>query len=99
MSLGIFSKLTTIEDKAGQIVASAEKEKNLALLMAKKQADELIDQARKTAKDEAAAIIEEAKLSGHKEKEALEAETGRLLEELRHGIDSKFETAKKHVVS
>ena len=93
MSLGIFSKLTTIEDKAGQIVASAEKEKNLALLMAKKQADELIDQARKTAKDEAAAIIEEAKLQGLTEDQVEEA-----LEKLKRSGDL-FEPTKGYVAS
>ncbi|MBU0630104.1 MAG: hypothetical protein KKC80_04200 [Candidatus Margulisbacteria bacterium] len=91
----IFEQLTSIEDKANKIISSAEREKTLTIINAKKQADDLLAQTKQAAREEAAAIIEEAKLSGQQEKTALEAETDRQLEELRRSFASKLETAKK----
>lgn len=88
-------RIRAVEERAKEIIETAEKDKLLANSQALKKAAAFLNEAEKSTRLEARAILEKAKKEALTEKEAIEKKNQEEINLLRAAAVPKIEEAKK----
>ena len=89
------TEIKAVEEKARQIIETAEKNKFLTIAHAKKKAETILSEAEKAAQVEAQRLIDHAKKEAEREKGQIERLSTEEIEALRYNVSPKIEEAKK----
>lgn len=95
MPIELVQSILSTENRAAEIVASAEKERTLMINRAKTAAEKIISEARISAKTRASEIVAEALAEAEKEAFLIKEQSARDVEAVRKKVSSKLEEAKK----
>jgi len=90
-----FEKIKSIEEKARKVIEDAGKSGTKSLINARKKVDAMLADTEKSARDEARAMIERARLEAEAEAREIEKRNLVEVEELRKKTAPKIEEAKK----